>query len=115
MKTKTYRPKTCDLCGFKYTPTGAKQRWCKTCIPNAEAESRWWNRGMSDPAFQAMLRGQNNRCAICSCELGTGHLRHIDHDHVTGQIRGILCNKCNRALHHVENADWLNKALRYLA
>jgi hypothetical protein len=46
-----------------------------------------------------LLRAYNNQCAVCfqSEKYETRRLC-IDHNHMTNQIRGILCNNCNRAL-----------------
>lgn len=57
-----------------------------------------------DPAdYTKMLREQGNVCAVCGNE-ETGRNQFgllplaIDHDHTTGQKRGLLCMRCNRAL-----------------
>lgn len=42
-----------------------------------------------------MVEAQDGICAICKTKLKTPY---VDHDHDTGLIRGILCNRCNRAL-----------------
>jgi hypothetical protein len=42
-----------------------------------------------------MLQQQHNRCKICNKEL---YKPHIDHNHKTGKIRGLLCYKCNHAM-----------------
>lgn len=39
----------------------------------------------------------------------------IDHDHKTGQIRSLICNKCNGGLGSFEdNVEWLNRAAEYI-
>lgn len=45
---------------------------------------------------EVILRYQQGRCAICGTPFKTR--RNIDHDHKTGEVRGILCHMCNRAL-----------------
>lgn len=51
--------------------------------------------GMGKDEFDTMLKEQDGRCAICHKELDKPHL---DHDHKTGKVRGILCPTCNWGL-----------------
>lgn len=65
-----------------------------------------------------MVQRQGGRCAICKeiPEVGRGKGFHVDHDHVTNQIRGLLCHHCNVGLGHFkENPALLQAALSYLA
>lgn len=47
-----------------------------------------------------MLTAQGMCCAICKTDKPRGLCNqwHIDHDHATGKVRGILCTACNRAI-----------------
>lgn len=47
---------------------------------------------------QKMIADQNSRCAICKEILDNGRNTHVDHNHETGKIRGILCDNCNKAI-----------------
>lgn len=60
-----------------------------------------------------MLAEQAGGCAICGAEPKTRRL-HVDHDHKTGAVRGLLCYRCNRALPHYLGAEWLRDAIGYL-
>lgn len=57
--------------------------------------------GLTLADYNAMLRRQAHRCAICrrpeSVKLSNGQLKRlaVDHDHVTGAVRGLLCHRCN--------------------
>jgi hypothetical protein len=42
-----------------------------------------------------MVETQGGRCASCRDQLIE---THVDHDHVTGEVRGVLCPNCNKAL-----------------
>jgi hypothetical protein len=53
-----------------------------------------------DFLFYTMQRGC---CAICKIPIGKFTCR-IDHDHFTGQVRGLLCDKCNTTLGFIEKA-----------
>ena len=59
--------------------------------------------GLTRGKFYGLLWAQGNRCAACRAEepppeRGRALGWHIDHDHVTGKVRGILCRFCNTAL-----------------
>ena len=55
--------------------------------------------GISAMRYWSMVFGQINRCAICG-ERPSGAKRYlcVDHDHGTGEARGLLCSTCNQAL-----------------
>lgn len=82
-------------------------------------ESAKWGRikklyGMSPNDFMLMLRKQNGQCAICMIELKEKNT-HIDHNHTTGDVRALLCNKCNQAIGLFdEDAARIKVAIRYL-
>src|ERR1017187_1318126 len=49
--------------------------------------------------FDVMLSIQGGRCAICGTdEPGGNGTWHVDHNHETGDRRGLLCSNCNRCL-----------------
>ena|ERR1039458_3083567 len=56
--------------------------------------------GISVEWFDTLLADQNGRCKICTTDKPRGRYNqwHLDHNHVTHKIRGILCNKCNAGL-----------------
>lgn len=62
-------------------------------------------------AFIALTGGEH--CGICGSPRGTRRL-HRDHDHHTGQPRGLLCFRCNTALPNRIDAAWLRSAAAYL-
>lgn len=60
-----------------------------------------------------MLREQGNCCAIC--RLWFTKTPHVDHDHKTGRVRGLLCNHCNSGLGHFRDSpENLASAQAYL-
>ena len=62
--------------------------------------------GLSPEAFTAMLDAQNGECMVCriALEEGAGKSRlHVDHDHVTGRIRALLCLRCNLAIGYADD------------
>lgn len=66
------------------------------------------------PQYEAMLAAQNGRCAICLSPPASSRRFDIDHDHRRLTIRGLLCPRCNRALHSWMTAEWLRAAADYL-
>lgn len=72
---------------------------------------------MKPEEYEARCESQHHRCAICGKRGSAGmHQKlYIDHDHRTGQIRGMLCNSCNRALGlFKDDIGLLQMALDYL-
>ena len=76
----------------------------------------WYIRkyGISYEEKVSMVITQNYKCLICGSSIALDNKSHVDHDHKTGKVRGILCNKCNTGLYYVENVDFVNKAKEYL-
>ena len=73
--------------------------------------------GISLDDFNELLASQGGVCAICgSASPKSGHNWHVDHDHVTGSVRGILCHSCNTCLGFVEDSqEVLSNMITYLA
>ena len=74
-------------------------------------KSSW---GLTQEDYDNMLENQGGVCAIC---LGPPDREHycVDHNHETGEIRGLLCNACNRGLGFLrDNTDIVTRAARYL-
>ena len=75
------------------------------------------NYGLTFEEFDSMLSKQDNCCAICQGKEPYGrHKRFtVDHNHKTGEVRGLLCNRCNTALGLVEdNIHTLKSMIQYL-
>jgi hypothetical protein len=126
--------KLCAKCGasksladFHKQPSGqfGRHSWCKDCYntyaretrnrkvsPEQRAKNNLWTRYRLRPEeVERMLADQGGVCAICS---EPPRRPVVDHNHETGEVRGILCHGCNIALPHVEDAQWLRLALAYL-
>lgn len=68
--------------------------------------------GLSWDDFERLLKEQEDRCFVCKRE---DVVLCIDHDHVTGKVRGLLCHNCNLGVGNFkDNPDFLRKAANYL-
>ena len=78
--------------------------------------------GITSEQYDEMLQTQNGLCAIClkpetAIHNFTKQIKNlaVDHDHVTGKVRGLLCQRCNHAIGLVdENPQTLRNATKYL-
>lgn len=82
----------------------------------AERRRRMRRYGLSEEQYTALLKTQNNSCAICNLVFTeNGRHIHIDHSHVSGKVRGILCHHCNILLGNAKDSvATLAKAISYL-
>jgi hypothetical protein len=111
------------------TTKDGRGSWCKVCQNQNVKEWRAANHVQTDSdrdrayrhkyklsvvEYEELLAAQGGVCAICSIPPGKRRL-HVDHDHATGKVRGILCNSCNTGLGHFrDDPVLLDLARRYL-
>ena len=106
------------LDGF-YEDTSRKsgrRLYCKHCerLKKAEYGTNTRDRLMSPEEIIALWESQNHKCAICKNDIEylSGHL---DHDHKTDEVRGLLCKWCNLGLGWFrDNPEFLKAAIEYL-
>jgi hypothetical protein len=72
--------------------------------------------GISQDQYDEMFQSQNGVCAVCkNPEIIKDAPLRVDHNHVTGKVRGLLCHHCNVALGHFkDDPSRLQAALEYL-
>jgi hypothetical protein len=71
--------------------------------------------GITPEDYDAMLDRQGGVCAICKREPRTDISLHVDHDHSTGAVRGLLCFDCNAGIGKFrEDVGVLSAAIVYL-
>jgi hypothetical protein len=100
-----------------------RHTYCKPCHNARGAETRqrlyggsrhyhlMRRYGISAAQADAMLEEQDGLCAICQ----ERPAEHVDHDHETGAVRGLLCFNCNGGLGQFrDRVDILKKAIAYL-
>lgn len=88
------------------------QTRCKDCTSAANRRDHLERTyGLTEADLLAMRADQNGVCAICQAAAPV----HVDHDHETGTVRGILCFPCNAALGHLRDDPLvIRRAARYL-
>ena len=125
---QVYCSSACRMARYDASPKG-KARYARKARYNASpkgkaTQARYDLRrklrdlGIDRDIYDGFLHDQDNRCGICR-KPGTDKLRlAIDHNHVTGRVRGLLCRNCNsRVLPMFENdpgraarlVEWLDR------
>jgi hypothetical protein len=104
--------------------------YCVVCFPNNRKPSTspeeirtrardrvyWRKYKITLDQYDSLLSHQGGVCSICSEECESGNRLVVDHDHVTGAVRGLLCRKCNLGIGHLrDSVDLLTKATQYLS
>lgn len=105
--------------------TDGLNSYCKICA-KLQNKKYWRNQhlyrnfGITEAQYKMMLKSQKGVCAICG-QFETIKYKNklkqlaVDHHHSTGKIRGLLCDKCNLFLAHVENNPQILKVIpKYL-
>ena len=114
-----------------------KGSWCKKCLIQKTTEKRkdpkqkeLWKEygrksslkhryGITLQNYDAMVEEQAGVCAICKTNTnggrGLGSRLAVDHDHITGLVRGLLCSMCNQGIGMFkDDVELLHKAIAYL-
>ena len=78
-----------------------------------------WSYGITIEEFERLYREQNGCCAICRTAPNGHDYRtsglHVDHDHRTGKVRALLCNRCNHGIGNFrEDPALLMQAIGYI-
>lgn len=94
------------------TQPGGYNTYCKECRSILAAATHLKRSyGISTQELEALVEGQGGLCAICERKAAA----HVDHDHVSGKIRGVLCFTCNVALGQLkDDVALFRKAIDYL-
>ena len=128
--------KTCNTCGKDkplveyYRKGGRPIINCQSCRSSGKAKQNLENKSFKDffkkygityDDYERMFTEQQGCCAICKSSnpkgKWAGNLRAfcVDHNHVTGEVRGLLCNLCNQGLgNFFDNVENLERAIVYL-
>ena len=94
----------CGGCGGSPEPGRVSCRKCRDASNNATLRRKY---GISLGEYRSLLSAADGKCAVCE----SSKRLHLDHDHATGYIRGILCQECNVALGLMKEDDARLRAL----
>lgn len=139
-QTRAYRSLPRPPAGMKYCPRCAEIKdvgefgknqankpgltdYCKPCHNRVMREQRIGRNGstrnfhlvrrygVTEAEVDAMIERQGGRCLICR----VGAAEHVDHDHRTGAVRGVLCFNCNGGLGQFKDRkDTMARAINHL-
>lgn len=91
-------------------------RHCRSC---RTLDAKIWRLktiyGLTLNQSEKMFAAQEGKCWICLREFSETLTPCVDHDHATGEIRGLLCNGCNSGLGQFrDSVDVILRAIEYL-
>mgnify|MGYP001618153116 CR=1 FL=1 len=119
---KVHRPfSKCKLCMNAHSRKYFKEQRNKAKLLVYNKEYSLKQYGLSLEEYETLFRKQNGVCAICGLaetrtQNGRVYAISVDHDHRTGKVRGLLCQKCNQAIGLFgENINNVLNAAKYLA
>jgi len=99
------------------TPQGTVLSMCILCHKaNGKRAHYVRTYGITMEDAQSLLDSQDGECAICTTPLSiTESTACVDHDHLTGAVRGMLCRQCNGGIGLLQDSrEVVSKALAYL-
>lgn len=71
--------------------------------------------GLTPDEYDQIYEAQGGRCAICQRATGARKRLPVDHDHADGEVRGLLCTRCNDMLGHLrDDREAFVRAAEYL-
>lgn len=140
---RTVAQKACKECKVDFQPTCGGNMYCVECKPvvkrriHATAQRDWraknpelhgvlkttWDLmskyGITLVQYKDMLKAQDEKCAICKTDKADKRNVYrkfsVDHSHVTGAIRGLLCSACNTGIGlFTDDITKLKSAIAYL-
>lgn len=119
---KRFNPKPCRWCSNIFLPTGPSHHYCSDNCRKFVYADKHYKRvyGIGIMWVLQKLDEQNYKCAICKTsgfKMKDEHISgmNLDHCHVTGNPRALLCHNCNRGLGlFQDNPAYLRQAAEYL-
>lgn len=111
-RCKIEKPETSEFFPLHNRKKNGLDSWCRECRNNYRHEiRRGAYRGMISDQILKNILATTFSCTIC----GKEDKMVVDHNHKTNEIRGLLCNHCNRGLGHFkDDPDLLEYARIYI-
>lgn len=128
-RLKNFRTTSCLNCGSDFQTASGNHKYCspgckhKANQTRAATQERKRFTVKSQRIHEITVyrettsKSQDGKCAICHTELAElgSRDRHVDHCHVTGSLRGVLCPTCNMGIGLFrDNPEVLDRAAEYL-
>lgn len=84
-------------CGYKHPEVYVQRRKYPDAHRNWNLRAKY---GITLVDYNLLLAAQGGTCATCDATTGDsrGRSLHVDHDHASGEVRGLLCSNCNTAI-----------------
>lgn len=115
--------KPCDRCGKKKGKNQRHVKYCYRCgkivkkerSRGAHAKAIEARYGLTGPEYDSLWEYQGGKCALCRWATGRTRRLSVDHNHRTGEVRGLLCRPCNSLLGHARDlAEFFERCIAYL-
>lgn len=119
---------TCIACGNEFMATRSDAKYCESCVASygrikdqyrhetKRSQARFRHikikYDITEDTYKTMLEQQNNCCKLCLSPFTKAP--HVEHNHETNMVRGLVCQNCNIGLRYLDNTEWLDKAKKYL-
>lgn len=86
------------LLAMPFDPLRKKELWLTPHCPKKNRKKKLFTRyRLTVEDYEQMAADQGGVCAICR-KAPTKRALAVDHDHITGKVRGLLCSPCNMGL-----------------
>ena len=106
----------CNQCFKDYETRASHSLYCNDCVPKENPSKMvTWNRrirwyGIGKQEWDAMYFELDGTCPICQEK----EVTDVEHNHITGEVRGLVCTQCNKGLAFLEKELWLKRANQFL-
>lgn len=117
-----FKEKKCRNCDRIFKPKAPSEHYCSDWCKDYAIVNAYYKRNYKITLKDYLILAEKQKfvCAICHKENFAMNKCHsgtlvVDHDHNTGEVRGLLCHNCNRALGLLkDNKDNIQNCLSYL-